>query len=43
MMGRLTRAAYLLILVVMIAAYAMQAARSEPEPRKDEPIGRMYS
>lgn len=43
MVGRLTRGAFLLILVVMIAAYAVQAAKSDPEPRKDEPLGRMYS
>lgn len=46
MVGRLARGAYLLILVVMIAAYALQAAKSDPGPRDEAPkapTGRMYS
>lgn len=46
MVGRLARGAYLLILVVMIAAYALQAAKSDPSPRDEAPKApaeRMYS
>ena len=43
MLERLALGAFLLMLVAMIAAYAMQVAKSQPEPRQDEPVGRMYS
>ena len=43
MVGRLARGAYLLILVAMIAAYALQAAKSDPAPRDEAPVGHIYS
>ncbi|HVZ52986.1 MAG TPA: hypothetical protein VG986_13530 [Pseudolabrys sp.] len=45
MVGRLARGAYLLILVGMIVAYALQAAKSDPSPQNDTPplpTDRMY-
>jgi hypothetical protein len=43
--ARLARGAYLLVLVAMIAAYALQAAKSDPGPRDEPPLptDRMYS
>jgi len=46
MVGRLARGAYLLALVAMIAAYALQAARSDASPHDATPqlpTDRMYS
>jgi hypothetical protein len=44
MLGRLARGAYLLIVGVMIAAYAVSAAKSDqPEPAKSQPIWYMHS
>jgi hypothetical protein len=44
MIARVTRAAFLLILVGMIAAYAVQVANSQPEPQGPPlPTDRMYS
>ena len=46
MVGRLARGAYVLILVVMVVAYAFQAAKSDPSPRDETPKApaeRMYS
>jgi hypothetical protein len=44
MLGTLTRGAYMLIVAVMIAAYALSAAKSdEPEPAKTQPTYTLYS
>jgi len=44
MLGRLARGAYMLAIVVMVAAWAMSAGKSSPvEPKNDQPIERVYS
>lgn len=43
MLERMTRGAFLIILVAMIAAYAVQAAKTVSEPREGQPVERMYS
>ena len=44
MIARIVRAAYLLILAVMVVAYALAPAKSEaPKPRSDHPTWAIYS
>jgi hypothetical protein len=44
MLSKMARGTFLLILAVMIAAYAFSAAKSDqPAPRDDQPVWRMYA
>ena len=44
MFGKIARAAFLLVLAVMIVSWAMSVGNSRPvDPESDQPIDRMYS
>ena len=44
MFAKLARGAFLLILTVMVVAWAVTASTSEPtEPQNEQPTGYMYS
>jgi hypothetical protein len=44
MLSKMARGAFLLLLAVMIAAYALSAAKSEqPAPRDEQRTWRMYA
>ena len=42
--GNIARAAFLVVLAVMVVSWAMSVSKSSPaEPRQERPTGRMYS